>query len=194
MKHRAPVFLLIIPAGILVAALVLVMVRFFDPLVSFLGSLFMGTKLGSTMLPFYLGAALIPIIAGTLMCLAVALLLRREEREDQRILTAAREAARPMYQDFSQCLESIDASIRKLHDASEKMRLHTGKLHELRQRMEEKRRAPAMKVEMPATSSVSLGTNVVADLRVIHPVDELIHQGLSPLPESHQSIWFFPHK
>jgi hypothetical protein len=44
------------------------------------------------------------------------------------------------------------------------------------------------------TRSATLGSSVAVDVRLIRPADEPVPPGPSPLPQSHQKIWFFPHK
>jgi hypothetical protein len=185
MKGPAPYFLLIIPIGILAAVLVLLFVRFFDPGGSLLGFLFMGARPGFSRLPLYIGVALIPIIAGILMGAAIFILVKREERKYEQMLSDAGEAA---CKEIFRCRDSLDVSIVRLRNTSKKMRRYAEELTALSARAGKSLETPGLKVEAAETRTVTLENNTVTDLRFIRTVDGLIPPGLFLLPQSHQKI------
>jgi hypothetical protein len=183
MKHPASFFLPVIIPGLLAAALIVALVLFFDPLVFFLGSRIMGASPGAFRAALYIGAALVPVFVGALMALAVAALIKREDRKYEQILT---ETGDQVYDEFAPRLASIDGSILKLQKISEKIKQCREQLIELGRIFESGPGAPEPEPEGPETRSVTLGNAVVGNLRFVRQADEPVPPELSPLPQSHQ--------
>jgi uncharacterized membrane protein YgaE (UPF0421/DUF939 family) len=194
MKHHLPIFLFIIPVGVLLIVLALVFALNLDRIVSVLSSVFLGRNSGNSEILFYVVVALVPVLSGTLMALAIIILSRNEDREYERLWKEARDTAPPFYDEFSRYCDSIDASIAKLRDASEKIKHQAEKLEGLSRSMAEKSALTVVKVEEPSIYSVTMEEAKVTNLRIIHPVDGLIPQEPVSLPQFHQKIWFFPRK
>jgi hypothetical protein len=191
MKHPVPVVLLIIPAGLLIIALVVIFARFYSSALS--GALFLETKQGGPSILVYTGLVLFPVIAGALMALAITILTKWEDRKFERLLKAGRKDQRILYRDFSRSLEIIEASIQKIRRSSEILKRQTEALQKLGGQLRENPLGEVT-VEQSETRSVTLEDNVITDVQVIQPVDALIRQGLSPLLRPRQRLWFFPRK
>jgi hypothetical protein len=190
MKRHFPFFLLIIPAGILVIILVLILALNLNRIVSALGSSFWGTSRETL---FYIAVALVPVISGTLMGAAIVLISKKEGQEYDRLREEARKGAPSVYKELTRYFDSIDASITKLRDVSEKIKRQTEAMEELERSIISYPPVPARE-KNPAIYSVTTGDSKVTNLRVIHSAGGLIPQEPAPLPQSHQKIWFFPRK
>jgi hypothetical protein len=194
MKHRFRVLVPLFSVGAVVILLALILALNLDHVVTALGSSFFLSNPGNSRMLIYIIAALVPVISGVIMGVAIIILLRQEDREYDQLWQEAQDAASPVYHELTQCFDSIDASIAKLQDASEKIKCQTEELEALSRRLVEKPNPAAVKVEKPAIYIVTMGNNKVSNLKVIHHAGKLVPQGPVPLPQSHQMIWFFPHK
>lgn len=182
MKYSTPFVLLVVPIGFVLVSLALICFRYFDPAMSFLGSLLTGTGMETAGVIFYLYAALFLLLCGALIGLGLILFMKKEDREHEQMW----KAARPVYHDFSRTLVSINASIMKLQFISEKMKQCTTELHALSRQIEENAEITELNADVPET--LTQGNNVVADLRIIHPLDELTPPGPSVFPQFHRRI------
>jgi hypothetical protein len=191
---RPVVFAVFISFGVFAAALILLAARFFDPLASFLNTVFLKEESGSAMMPFYVAVALILLAAGALISLVSIFFMDREDRKFYWSLKDTGGGGDPVYDEISRCLDSIDASITKLKESSEAMKINAGELNELSRWLGGEAEEPEPEIGEPETRSATLGNSVAADIRLIRPVDSLVPPGPSPLPQSHQKIWFFPRK
>jgi hypothetical protein len=169
---RPVVFTVFIFIGILAAALALLALRFLDPLYT---------------------AAAIPLAAGALIILAGVFIAGRGDRKFYRLLKATGGGGEPVYDEISRCLDSIDASILKLRESSEAMKINAGELNEL-SRWFGGEAGPPEREPDGTTETRTQGESVTIDVRLIHPADGPVPPGPFPLPESHQKIWFFPRK
>jgi hypothetical protein len=176
---------LIIFLGLIAAALVVLLFVFLDPERG-------GTAAGQ--FSPYIGIALIPVLAGALMTFVIAIFIRREDREYERML---KEAGALGDGELARSMDSIDESIGKIQRASDRLGLHTAELVELGRQakdiagmLDPQDRVPAE----PETRSVTLGDNAVTNIRILRPVDEPVPPTLSPPLQSHQKIWFFLHR
>jgi hypothetical protein len=198
MKRSVPSLALVILAGILIVALAVIMARFFQPLMSFLGGVLARAGVKNPMVLLYTGVALVPVAAGILMGLVIFFIVKREDREYDELMKAAWDVSEPLYEDFDRCLDSMNASILRLQGASRTMRRHAEELNELGRQIGKMSASPGQGTEAavraPETISATLANNTVGDVRVLRPTDALIPQELFPSPESHQKIWFFPHR
>lgn len=193
MKHHFPFFLMIIPVGILMMVFALIFILNLEHIVSAAGSLFFGANQEHSRSLFYIAAALVPVISGIVMGVAVVMISKHEDREYEQLWQETQDGASAFYGELTRYFDSIDASIIKLRDASEKIKHQGEKMEELGRHMAEQNGPSAVRAENPPCS-VTLVDNKITNLRIIHPVDELILQAPAPLPQSHQKIWFFPHK
>jgi hypothetical protein len=194
MKRGRPFFLLIIPAGVLVIVFALILAVNLDQVVSFLGTSFLGTKMGSVEILFYTAIVLILVIAGALMGLAAALIAKKNDREEERLWQEAGRAVPSTYREITGYFDSIETSITRLGDISEQMKDQSEKIIEFHRYFAGEPKTARVKTEGPAIYSITSGDNKVTNLRIIHPAEELIPSEPFPLPQSHQRIWFFPSK
>ncbi|MDR0624221.1 MAG: hypothetical protein LBG10_07300 [Treponema sp.] len=194
MKRRFPVFILIIPIGALVMLLALILTLNLDRIVSALGSSVLGAGRGNLPLVFYIALALIPVISGTIMGLAIALLSKKEDEEYQRLREESRIGAPSVYEELFQSFDSIDASIAKLRDISEEIQHQAEAVEELGRYLTDHPDTVDIKTKQPEIYSLTMGDCKITNLRVVHPVDGLVPQEPVLSPQSHQKIWFFPRK
>lgn len=192
MKHPVPVFLLIIPIGFLVIALTVLIASFYSP--GFFNSLFLESRKGGPPVLMYIGLVLFPVIAGVIMGLAITILSKWEDRDYERLLKTGRNDQRLLYRDFTQSVENIETSIKKIRRSSEILKYHAGALRYLGEQLQEKSSPPTINVEQSETRSLTLENNIITDIHLIQPVEELIPPGLSQPPQIHQKQWFFPRK
>jgi hypothetical protein len=191
MKSPAPFFLLIIPIGMLVVVLVLLCIHFLDPLVFLLESLFMKTRPGFARMPLYIGVVLIPVLAGLLMGAAIFILVKREDREYERMLNDAEGA---VYEEVSRRLDFLDFSISRLQHTSKRIRLHAEELTALSVKLGKSLEMPEVKADTTETRTITLENNTVTDLQFIRPAGGPIPPEPVPFPQSHQRRWFYPRK
>jgi hypothetical protein len=203
MKHF-PVFLLIIPAALIVVLLMLFLSFHLEMVVRLLGSWFFGEEPWRYELLFYLAAAAIPLLSGILMCFAVMFISgienrnwERERKEDLR----RRAGIRPW---FMESVDSINASIEILRELSARMKGKTTQLSLLSREPgleEPERDREALSAGAGTdTFSVTLNNSRVSGLRVIYPAgfmeedpgDPSFPQGPFPPHEFRQKIWYFP--
>jgi hypothetical protein len=190
MKYSTPFILLIIPIGLVVILLALFCFRYFDPALSFLGTLFAGAGAANAEGLVYVYAALILFVCTALIGLGLIVFIKKDDREYEQIWNTAR----PVCRDFSRTLASINTSIIKLQDTSERMKQCTADLYELNRQLGGGSEMRQVNGFAPETRSTTQGNSVITDLRLIHPLDALIPRGLSPFPQSHRRTWFYPHK
>jgi hypothetical protein len=192
MKHPVPVFLFVVLAGILAIALAVLTVHIYG--FTHVDAMAADSKPEGSLILRYVFLVLFPVIIGIFMGLAVKALVKREERKHKPAPEPPRKDQRILFRDLSQSVASIEASIQKLRFASELLKRQAGDLKELARQLREKPGIPVAKTEKPETRSITLENNVIRDIQVIQPADELIPQGLSPFPQSHRSSWFFPRR
>jgi hypothetical protein len=202
-----PVFLFIIPAGLVVVILALFFSLHLETIIPVIDSWFPVADPKRPELLFYLSAVVIPMLSGVLMCLVIVLISRTEDKRFERERERARQC-RTRYHarvqsEFTEYLDSIDASIVKLRDVSAQMKDQTRRLSSFgrgmtgKQQHEEKPPAGAVR----STISTTLEDSRVSGLQIIHPADfyrkdlslrDPSQQELFPPHESHQKIWYFP--
>lgn len=180
MKYSTPFILLLIPIGFVAIFLALLCLRYFDPAMSFWSSLFTGAGPETAEVVFYLYAVLLLLVCGALVGLGLIFFMKKEDRKHEQMW----KATRPVYQDFSRTLVSINASIVKLQFISEKMKQYSLELHELSRQVEEKSAMAELNADVPET--LTQGNNIISDLRIIHPLDELTPQEPSVFPQFHR--------
>jgi hypothetical protein len=190
MKHPAPIFLFIVPLGLLVIVLAVCVILFYDHF----GALFFGPKTGNLRIMAYIGIVFFPVLTGLIMGLIISILARWEDRKYENLLQNAGESQRILYQDFSTGLESIETSIQKLQRCSEILKTQTEKIKALERQIRRQPGTQELTTEKTETRSVTLEDTVIRDLRVIHAADEPILQELFSVHRSHQRPWFFPRK
>jgi hypothetical protein len=195
MKHRFPVFFLIIPVGALVIILTLFLVLNLYKIAAALGALLFRSNPVNFDLALYIAAVLIPVISGTIMGLTIVIFSKYEDREYERLWKDIWNNDAFFYGEFAQCFDSIDSSISRLEDTSEKIKYHTKEIKELGRHIAGiSGPPPVVKAEKPEFFSITMGDSKVTNFRVIRPADDLIPQEPVPLPQSHQTVWFFPRK
>jgi hypothetical protein len=194
MKRRFPVFLLIVPIGALVILLALILTLNLDRIVSALESSFLGANRKDSSTLFYIAVALVPIISGTLMGLAVIIVSKKEDEEYQQRWEESRAGNLSVYEEMAQCLDAIDASITKLRETSEELKDQAGAMEDLGRYFAAESDAAEVRAEEPEIYSLTMGNSKITNIRVIHPADGLTPQEPALFPQSHQTVWFFPHK
>ncbi|MDR1900162.1 MAG: hypothetical protein LBQ55_09150 [Treponema sp.] len=201
-----PVFLFIIPAGLIVVILALFFSLHIETIIPVIDSWFSDEDPERPELLFYLSAAAIPVLSGIFMCLVIVLISRTEnkqfEREWERVRQCRARYHAGVESEFMENLDSINESIVKLREMSTRMKDQTKQLSSFGR--DEKRRQDEEKpADSPGgeTVSTTLENFEVSGLRIIHAADfygkdinlqEPSQQELFPPHESHQKIWYFP--
>jgi hypothetical protein len=201
MKHF-PVFLLIIPAGLLVVMLMIPLSLHLETIIRVTGFLLFGENSPVSILLFYVFSAAIPLLSGVLMCFVVMLVSRGEDKRYEREREEARRNGGGGRMEFMACFDSMNTSIEKLREISAQLRDQTKRLSSFGSETtggeQERYGADAFSRD---TFSVTLEDSEVSGLRIIHPADfrekdfsppDTFRQESFPPPESHQKIWFFP--
>jgi hypothetical protein len=203
MKHF-PVFLLIIPAALIVMLPMLFLSFHLETVVRLAGSWLFGKGPWRYDLLFYLTAAAIPLLSGALMCLAIMFISRIEERDWERERKEALRRHTGTWPRLEESVDSINASIAMLGKLSARMRDQTSRLSSLNRELnpeEPERDRETLSAKAGAdTFSVTLNDSRLSGLRVIYPAglmeedpgDPPSPQGLFPPHESRQKIWYFP--
>jgi hypothetical protein len=204
-KHF-PVFLLIIPAGLVVVFLMLLLTLHLETIVSVVNSWFFGKDSRNSGLLFYLAAAMIPLLCGGFMCLAALIISRADDKKYEREWKAARRSDVMDQSEFMESVDSIDTSIVRLKDVSARMREQTRRLSSFccgtsREEAEPCKENPSSRTAVD-TLSVTMENSEVSGLQIIYPVqfsgkdinsrEDSSPQEPFPPHGSHQKIWYFP--
>jgi hypothetical protein len=204
MKHF-PVFLLIIPAGLIVVLFMLFLSFHLETIVVMMNSWFFGTGRPGYELLFYLAAAAIPLLSGVFMCLVIIFISRVEDKRYEREREEALRRRAGGWSKIMGSVDSINASIVKLREISVRMRDQTRRLSllGLETAGEKPERQKDICAETRAeTLSVTMEDSEVSGVRIIYPAGFLQRypgcqedpspQAPVPPHESHRKIWYFP--
>ncbi|MDR1287887.1 MAG: hypothetical protein LBK08_09795 [Treponema sp.] len=133
MKFQKPLAAAVVFSGIVIIFLVCVFTTGLHDISLALSRLF--GSLWSSNAFMYAAAALVPLLAGALMLLVIFFVSRREEKEFAERLQAARKSADEYCGECMQRLDSMNASIARIRESSEKLKRETEKLFRLNQRL-----------------------------------------------------------
>jgi hypothetical protein len=140
----------------------------------------------SALVSFYAAAVCIPVICGVIMAVIIVLISRKEDREYDLRIAAASQAMDRLYSDCAAQLDSVDVSIARMRESSEKLEKETKRISSFVRRAsgtgpEGDERKSGMPGKTPA---IAFEDYLFSEMRIMYSGD-IIPSALSRSPQSH---------